>query len=144
MVFLYLILFCLITLQSLLTVKKIPSELTEVFEHLTNLESIELGECVHLPESVAVDGLSKLSKLQRLRLEKGQETTCPTVALLNTVSNLPCLVQLELINFDIKPGFDTALANCTNLRTLLIIPTYVTQVSTKFHIFNCSVWYIFR
>lgn len=45
------------------------------------------------------------------------------------MSKLPDLVQLELINFDIKHGFDDALATCTNIKRLLLIPTYVTQVN---------------
>lgn len=45
------------------------------------------------------------------------------------MSTLPNLVQLELINFDIKPGFDEALASCTNIKRLMLIPTYVTHVS---------------
>ncbi|XP_075233461.1 uncharacterized protein LOC142331438 isoform X2 [Lycorma delicatula] len=119
---------------SLLTVKNMPAELSEVFESLVNLESVELGECSTLPESIAVNGLSKVNRLQRLRLEKGHGPSCPTIPLLNTISKLPTLTQLELINFDIKPGFDTALSNCTNLRTLLIIPTYVTQSATTNHV----------
>ncbi|CAB0006424.1 unnamed protein product, partial [Nesidiocoris tenuis] len=91
------------------------------------LENLELGECVKISEKFATAGLAKLSKLRRLRLERGQGSNCPTMALVQTVSELPNLAQLELINFDIKPGFDRNIAKCSNIKVLLIIPTYVTQ-----------------
>lgn len=97
------------------------------------LVSLELGECSNLAVEVATVALPKLKNLNRLRLEKGQNE-CPTVALLEAIATLPQLTQLELINFDVKPGFDKALAKCTNLKTLLIIPTYVTQSATTNHV----------
>lgn len=99
-----------------------------------NLESLELGECTNLPDTIATEALVKLTSLKRLRLEKGQGN-CPTAKFLQAVANLPNLVQLELINFDIKPGFDVAIGQCTNLKTLLIIPTYVTQVNNVYILF---------
>lgn len=59
--------------------------------------------------------------------------------MLNEMSRLPDLVQLELINFDIRPGFDIALASCTNIRRLLLIPTYVTQVCQYVFYFTLAV-----
>ncbi|KAK9512651.1 hypothetical protein O3M35_001028 [Rhynocoris fuscipes] len=115
---------------ALTTIKNL-SGIEEVLpEHL---ESLELGECTNLPESIATEALIKLKNLRRLRLEKGQ-VNCPTAAFLQAVAKLPNLVQLELINFDIKPGFDVAIGQCTNLKTLLIIPTYVTQSATTNHV----------
>ncbi|BET00940.1 Hypothetical protein NTJ_13756 [Nesidiocoris tenuis] len=98
------------------------------------LENLELGECVKISEKFATAGLAKLSKLRRLRLERGQGSNCPTMALVQTVSELPNLAQLELINFDIKPGFDRNIAKCSNIKVLLIIPTYVTQSATTNHV----------
>lgn len=92
------------------------------------LETLELGECTMLPEKLITESLPGMTRLRRLRLEKGQGTDCPTILLLETLSRCPSLTQLELINFDVKPGFDNALALCSNIKTLLIIPTYVTQV----------------
>lgn len=40
------------------------------------------------------------------------------------------LEQLELVNFDVKTGFDKALGTCTNLKKLMIIPTYISQSAT--------------
>lgn len=97
---------------------------------LKNLESLELGECCDFPPEFGPDSLSRLKKLERLRLEKGQGTDCPTFSILAGIAVLPKLTHLELVNFDVKPGFDKALAQCTNIRRLLIIPTYVTQVCT--------------
>uniref|UniRef100_A0A0K8SS68 MBD domain-containing protein n=1 Tax=Lygus hesperus TaxID=30085 RepID=A0A0K8SS68_LYGHE len=98
-----------------------------------SLENLELGECVKLPEKFAVSALPKLVNLKRLRLERGG-TGCPTLPILHTIASLPKLTQLELINFDIKPGFDKALSKCTNIKILLIIPTYVTQSATTNHV----------
>ena len=109
-----------------------------VIGHLKNLESLELGECCDFPPEFGPDSLSRLKKLERLRLEKGQGKGCPTFSILAGIAALPKLTQLELVNFDVKPGFDKALAQCTNIRRLLIIPTYVTptcvtQVGTRAH-----------
>lgn len=111
--------FCqaLTTTRNLDGIEELPSGLT----------SLELGECISMSRDFPQKVLSYLLQLTRLRLEKGQGD-CPTIALLETVADLPRLSQLELINFDIKPGFDKAIAKCSNLKTLLIIPTYVTQV----------------
>jgi len=101
-----------------------------VLGHLKNLESLELGECCDFPPEFGPESLSQLRKLERLRLEKGQGKDCPTFSILAGIAALPELTHLELVNFDVKPGFDKALAQCTNIRRLLIIPTYVTQVGT--------------
>ncbi|CAH1388834.1 unnamed protein product [Nezara viridula] len=116
-----------LTSLALTTVKNLDG----IEEYLpTGLVSLELGECSTLSPEMATQTLPKLTNLVRLRLEKGQND-CPTIALLNAIAGLPNLVQLELINFDVKPGFDKALAKCTNIQTLLIIPTYVTQDKSK-------------
>lgn len=104
-----------------------------VLGHLKNLESLELGECCDFPPEFGPESLSRLKKLERLRLEKGQGMDCPTFSILAGIAALPKLTHLELVNFDVKPGFDKALAQCTNIRRLLIIPTYVTQVGTIAH-----------
>ena len=62
-------------------------------------------------------------------MEKGP-WNCSTNEMLFQMSKLKELIQLELINFDVRPGFDKALASCTNIKRLLLIPTYVTQVRT--------------
>lgn len=72
--------------------------------------------------------LCRLTKLQRLRLEKGQIPGCPVIPIIESIAQLPALRQLEIINFDMKPGFDKALAMCKQVRRLLIIPTYITTV----------------
>jgi hypothetical protein len=101
-----------------------------VLGSLKNLESLELGECCDFPPEFGPESLSRLKKLERLRLEKGQGKDCPTFSILAGIAVLPKLTHLELVNFDVKPGFDKALAQCTNIRRLLIIPTYVSQVRT--------------
>jgi hypothetical protein len=62
-------------------------------------------------------------------LEKGTDHCC-TFDILDTISTLPHLTQLELVNFDIKPDFDIHLKRCRNIKRLLIIPTYISQSAT--------------
>ncbi|KAL1457191.1 hypothetical protein WDU94_001849 [Cyamophila willieti] len=46
---------------------------------------------------------------------------------LTTIATFSQLDTLELINFDVKPGFEEAFGSCVNLRNVLIIPTYIKQ-----------------
>jgi len=117
---------------SLTTVKNMTKVL-EVLPNLPNLEVLELGEMTNVTKESVTESFTKLTKLRRLRLEKGGEP-CPTDTILETISQLPNLVQLELINFDVKAGFEEALGRCTNIKVLLIIPTYVTQSATTNHL----------
>jgi len=119
--------------QLSLTTVKNTSEVLRVVGKMTQLESLELGDLTNITKSDVTEALSKLTRLRRLRLEKGQ-SDCPTAAILGTISLLPNLVQLELINFDVKAGFEEALAKCSNIKILLIIPTYVTQSATTNHL----------
>lgn len=100
----------------------------EPLEALTALESLELGECDNLAGAFAKNILSKLRQLERLRLEGGRGSA--TFEILEVIEKLPKLIQLELVNFDIKQGFDTRIACCRRLKRLLIIPTYVSQSAT--------------
>ncbi|KAG7300685.1 hypothetical protein JYU34_015010 [Plutella xylostella] len=70
-----------------------------------------------------------LTRLTRLRLERGT-ADCAAPALLRALAQLPRLTTMELVNFDVKVGFDDALAECKNIQRLLIIPTYVSQSAT--------------
>lgn len=92
--------------------------------HLANLESLELGECTNMITELAEQVLPNLAHLRRLRLEKGSAET----VLMAQLASMPLLEQLELINFDVKAEF--SLAQCTNIRRLMIIPTYLTQSAT--------------
>jgi hypothetical protein len=68
----------------------------------------------------------KLKKLEQLRLEKGKGHCC-TFDILDNISKLERLVQLELVNFDVKTGLDNYLATCK----LLFIPTYIGRSATS-------------
>ncbi|KAJ9592060.1 hypothetical protein L9F63_001399, partial [Diploptera punctata] len=118
---------------SLTTFKELGKMEPGIIGCLKNLESLELGECCDFPEDFGPETLTQLKRLERLRLEKGQGKNCPTFSILEGISTLPTLTHLELVNFDVKPGFDKALAQCKNIRRLLIIPTYVTQSATTNH-----------
>ena len=112
------------------SIKELGKKKLEVLQLLVNLDTLELGECSDFPEKFGTEVLVKLSKLERLRFEKGQGSCC-TFDILEGVSKIKTLTQLELVNFDVKNGFDKCLANCTNLTKLMIIPTYISQSATS-------------
>lgn len=130
---------CRLKHLSLTSVRNLGSCNVEVISELHNLESLELGDCVKLSNAFGPDHLTKLTKLERLRLEKAQVPGCPVTSLIESISKLPALRQLEIINFDVKPGFDKALAMCKQVRRLLIIPTYITTSAATNHIVLCSI-----
>ncbi|XP_063388121.1 uncharacterized protein LOC134673996 [Cydia fagiglandana] len=116
-----------LTHLSLTSIKELGWCACDVVGQLPQLESLELGECSFRAEFALV--LGKLTRLKRLRLERGT-AQCAAPALLRAVALLPNLTSLELVNFDVKVGFDDALAECKNIQRLLIIPTYVSQSAT--------------
>lgn len=118
-----------LTQLSLTSVKELGKKKIDVIQVLTNLETLELGECSDFPDKFGTNVLIKLNKLERLRLEKGQGSCC-TFDILEGISKMENLCQLELVNFDVKNGFDKCLANCKNIKRLLIIPTYISQSAT--------------
>ncbi|XP_053618362.1 uncharacterized protein LOC128679891 isoform X2 [Plodia interpunctella] len=112
---------------SLTSIKDLGWCLCDVVGQLPQLQSLELGECTFSTEfASAVRGLSQL---RRLRLERGT-AHCAASAILRSLALLPLLTSLELVNIDVKVGFDDALAECKNIQRLLIIPTYVSQSAT--------------
>lgn len=119
-----------LSLTSVTDLRKIS---LEPIGDLTELDTLELGDCTDLPLTFCSDILVKLVKLQKLRLEKGQGD-CHTCDILSTVQSMPFIEQLELVNFDIKVGFDKALGACKNIKKLLLIPTYISQSATSNHL----------
>nr|XP_050869526.1 uncharacterized protein LOC127072819 isoform X1 [Vespula vulgaris] len=119
-----------LTQLSLTSVKELGKKKIDIIQTLINLETLELGECSDFPDKFGTSVLIKLQKLERLRLEKGQGSCC-TFDILEGVSKLGNLNQMELVNFDVKNGFDKCLANCKNIKRLLIIPTYISQSATS-------------
>lgn len=124
----------LVTLKnlSLTSIRDLKSLNLSVIAELKNLESLDLGECSEFPQNFGEEILIKLEKLEKLRLEKGQGN-CHTFEILEAVKDMKHLEQLELVNFDIKTGFDKALGACSNIKKLLIIPTYISQSATTNH-----------
>ncbi|KAJ8943638.1 hypothetical protein NQ318_005639 [Aromia moschata] len=117
---------------SLTSIRDLNTMNLAVIAGLTNLESLDLGECTDFPRNFGSDILVKLERLEKLRLEKGQGN-CHTFEILDAVKDMKHLEQLELVNFDIKAGFDKALGSCQNIKKLLIIPTYISQSATTNH-----------
>lgn len=123
---------------SLTSIKLADVNQLEPLTMLTNLESLEFGDCNTLTSPFAKNILPKLRKLERLRLEKGQERCC-TFEIIETIEKLPKLSQLEMVNFDIRPGFDTRLAQCKRLKRILLIPTYISQSAATNNIIMSSI-----
>lgn len=92
---------------------------------MPQLEWLELGECTNFTNEFVKNALSKLVLLKHLRLEMVTEVIANDV--INTIATLSHLNTLELINFDVKLGFEEAFCKCKNLRSVLIIPTYIKQ-----------------
>lgn len=122
---------------SLTSIESLEASHLEPLATLTSLESLEIGECNNLAGAFAKNILSKLRNLERLRLEGGKG--CATFDILEVIEKLPKLQQLELVNFDIKPGFDTRIAQCRRLKRLLIIPTYISQSATTNNLVLSSI-----
>lgn len=95
---------------SLTGIESLDASSLEPLAALTALESLELGDCDKLAGAFAKNILIKLRHLERLRMEGGKG--CATFETLEVIEKLPKLIQLELVNFDIKPGFDTRIAQC--------------------------------
>ncbi|XP_052756264.1 uncharacterized protein LOC113511211 [Galleria mellonella] len=112
---------------SLTSIKELGWCLVDVVGELGALEVLELGECSFRAEFAGA--LRRLARLRRLRLERGT-AACAAPAILRAAARLPRLAALELVNVDVKVGFDDALAECKNIQRLLIIPTYVSQSAT--------------
>jgi len=112
-----------LTHLSLLTLDGLAGSDFDVFGSLVNLESLELGDCSQAPDSL-FDALSKLPKLERLRLEKG--------AVGGMIAKLACLEKLlvlELIDFQVELGFQEGVKTLTQVKKLLLIPTYRDEVA---------------
>lgn len=122
---------------SLTSMESLEANHLEPLSVLTTLESLELGECSNLAGAFAKNILARLQNLERLRLEGGKG--CATFEILEVIEKLPQLIQLELVNFDIKPGFDTRIAQCRRLKRLLIIPTYISQSATTNNLILSSI-----
>lgn len=121
---------------SLTTIENLAS----IFENnflakMTNLESLELGNCDQLNDQQFSDNLMHLNQLGRLRIEKGSQNFNINLILEAIAKHLPNLHQLELINCDVKNNFVEAIKECQQLQRLLLIPTYVSQsAATNFMI----------
>ncbi|XP_026680004.1 uncharacterized protein LOC103510030 [Diaphorina citri] len=98
--------------------------LDSIISQCPQLTALELGSCANLTAQDATK-LLRLSNLQKLRLEIVVSEA--SSAFVEAASRLEHLSHLELINVDVTEGFDVSLGLCTRLRTLIIIPTYVSQ-----------------
>lgn len=128
---------------SLTTVKHLELIFNDKFilGELTALESLELGYCDQLADDQFATELAKLQKLQRLRIEKGSDNFNINKVLEVVAHSLKDLVQLELINCDVKSNFVETIKQCRNIKKLLLIPTYVSQsAATNYVSFICVLF----
>lgn len=100
-----------------------PISITWIYCVQVHLQTLELGDCTNAPYSL-FKTLSDLTRLQRLRLERGAASEN-----VGKLANAPRLQQLELVDFNIGVGFKAGLKVAKNIKKLLIIPTY--QVTMK-------------
>merc|ERR1712013_802477 len=107
-----------LTHLSLLTLDGLTEPDFDVFGTLVHLQTLELGDCHNAPYSL-FKTLSDLTRLQRLRLERGAAAEN-----VGKLANAPRLQQLELVDFNIGVGFKAGLKMAKNIKKLLIIPTY--------------------
>lgn len=113
--------------QSLTSVKKWDPIAIQVIADLKNLRVLELGECSCLSISQLSYSISRLEKLEKLRLEQVTNLD-PDYELFASLKNLKHFKSLELINVYVKQGFDKAIGACQNIEELLIIPLYKAEV----------------
>lgn len=123
---------------SLTSIKDLDANKLEPLTTLPVLESLELGDCINLNAHFPRNILLKLPKLKRLRLENGKDR-CATFDILDAVERLVKVEQLELVNFDIRQGFDTRIAACKQLKRVLLIPTYISQSATTNHLILSTI-----
>lgn len=122
---------------SLTTVENLHDLLNDnhLLGNMTALESLELGSCELLNDEELADNLKPLTKLTRLRIEKGSQNFNINKILDVIASSLSNMRQLELINCDVKNNFVESVSLCQQLKRLLLIPTYVSQsAATNFMI----------
>jgi hypothetical protein len=112
-----------LTQLSLLTMEGLQQRDFDVFGTLVHLQLLEIGECHNAPPNI-FKTLSDLSKLQRLRMEKGIVGEN-----VSKLANAPRLKDLELIDFQIEKGFRAGLSVIKNIQKFLIIPTYKNEVA---------------
>lgn len=103
----------------------------EIVKNLKNLEILELGECLGLAATFGTKVIACLPKLKKLRLERCHQGSFNILNILEGVAKSAKLTDLELVDFDIRVGFDTYLANCINLRKLRFVPRYSWDVAAS-------------
>lgn len=94
----------------------------------TGLEVLEIGDCDCLSKDFAVS-LQRFVNLTTLRLENccsrwDNIAECVFI----TIRSLEKIKILELINIEFTTNVEEGLEKCVGIRSLLIIPAYVSQV----------------
>lgn len=117
-------------MQSLTSVKKWDPTVIQAIADLKNLRVLELGECSGVSVVQLAYSLARLERLERLRLEQITNLD-PKFELFAALKTLKHFRSLELINVDVKQGFDKAIVACQNIEELLIIPLYKAEVRIR-------------
>lgn len=112
------------------SIKSFPKDTCSVLETITsNLQHLEIGDCDCLSKEFSTS-LRKLTYLKSLRLEnccgKWESFAQDTFDAIRSLKNLSVL---ELVNIEFTDCVEKELEKCLGIRSLLIIPAYVSQVS---------------
>lgn len=103
------------------------------------MEHFEIGDCDNLSKDF-VEVLNRFENLTSLRLENcSQNFDVIAQDIFCAIKNLKNLHVLELININIISSVEYGLEKCDGIKALLIIPTYVYEVSILFNIFPCYI-----
>lgn len=108
------------------TLTNLPSSELSHLENLSQLESLEIGNCVTWSSATDYEVLSKLQHLRHLRIEQGPPV-CILQHLESSLSGLCNLQHLEIANFIVDAAIEEFKGK--NLKRLLIIPIYSNEVN---------------
>ncbi|CAI6373174.1 unnamed protein product [Macrosiphum euphorbiae] len=124
---------------SLTSIKAFPKEIYQSLNTITeNIEVFEIGDCEYLTKDIAVS-LKRFVNLKTLRLENccnGWDQSAQDI--FTVMKGLENLNVLELVNIEFSNCVEEELEKCDGIKSLLVIPTYVSQsATTNRHLIDC-------
>jgi len=103
----------------------------DIIARLTNLESLEIGDCTITPDTpslqptIPLSKLSTLNKLVHLRIEGGKVGRN-----IGSFEKVDGIKSLELINTELELEFSEGLTRLRNVNSFLLIPLYKSDTAT--------------
>ena len=114
-----------LTKLALVSIKSLEMEHLSSVTQFQLLDHLELGNCDKFEPQDLFESITQLPLLKYLRLECGRFNEH-----LSNLGELEYLRELELINFEMEPGFGQGLTSLQNIQKLLLIPDYSEEVMT--------------